>query len=236
MAAETAPAPTLTGLRACVFDAYGTLFDVHAPVTRLRLEIGAPADLLSARWRAKQLEYTWLRSLMGLHADFWQVTCEALDFALEETGLTHHHGLRGRLLDLYRTLDAYPDAALALDTLRAAGIRTAILSNGSPDMLAAAVTSAGLGERLDAVLSVEEVGIYKPHPMVYQLALTHLAAPREAIGFVSSNGWDVAGAAAFGLRVVWLNRAARVQERLPAGPEAVIADLDALPAALGVGQ
>lgn len=222
----------LDGIRACVFDAYGTLFDVASPAHRLRHELGAQADRLTVVWRAKQLEYTWLRSLMGRHADFWQVTGEALDFALADTGIDGA-GLRDRLMDEYLTLDAYPDAAPALDRLRAAGLRTAILSNGSPRMLDAATRSAGLADRLDAVLSVEDVGIYKPHPSAYRLAVDRLGVAAAEICFVSSNGWDAGGAATFGFRVAWLNRFERTPERLPDAPTVEIPGLDRLPPLVG---
>ena len=221
------------GIRACVFDAYGTLFDVHAPAARLRDRLGERADALSAVWRTKQLEYTWLRSLMRRHADFWQVTGEALDFALEETGLAGAVD-RDALLRDYLTLDAYGDAAPALGRLRDAGLKTAILSNGEPKMLAAATESAGLDSRLDAVLSVEEAGIYKPDPATYRIAVDRLAVQASEICFVSTNAWDAAGAASFGFRVAWLNRFGRTPERLPAGPDAQIAGLDALPPLLGL--
>ena len=222
----------LTGIAACVFDAYGTLFDVHAPAAGLRDTLGAKADELSALWRTKQLEYSWLRSLMGRHADFWQVTGEALDHAMEAVGLADA-GLRQRLLDDYFRLAAYDDAAPTLDRLRSAGLATAILSNGAPAMLEAATVSAGLSPRLDAVLSVEPAGIFKPHPSTYQIAVDRMGTPPARICFVSTNGWDAAGAASFGFRVVWLNRFSRVRERLPAGPEAEIPGLDALPDLLG---
>ena len=221
------------GIRACVFDAYGTLFDVHAPAARLRDRLGERADALSAVWRTKQLEYTWLRSLMRRHADFWQVTGEALDFALEETGLAGEIDRDG-LLRKYLTLDAYGDAAAALDRLRDGGKRTAILSNGEPGMLAEATGSAGLDGRLDAVLSVEEAGIYKPDPATYQIAVERLDTAPGDICFVSTNAWDAAGASNFGMRVVWLNRFGRTAERLPAHPHAVIAGLDELPPLLGL--
>lgn len=223
----------LPGIEACVFDAYGTLFDVHAPAQRLAPEIGPEAERLSATWRTKQLEYTWLRSLMGRHADFWQVTQQALEFAMEDAGVSGD-AIRDRLLELYRTLDAYGDAAGALETLRKAGLATAILSNGSPAMLNAAVDHAGLGPLLDAVLSVEDVGIFKPAPPVYQLAVDRLAVAAPRICFISSNGWDAAGAAAFGFQVAWLNRFRRPRERLPAGPSIELATLAQLPAALGI--
>lgn len=236
------PAPTgadgtqkLAGIAGCVFDAYGTLFDVHAPAARLRAELGERADRLSALWRAKQLEYTWLRSLMGRHADFLKVTEEALDFAAAETGAPLAAELRQRLLDDYLTLPAWPDAAPALDRLRAAGLCTVILSNGTPSMVTAACCRSGLADRLDAVLSVEKAGTFKPAPIVYKLAVDYLLQPPQRLCFVSANGWDVAGAANAGLRAVWLNRAGRTRERLPTGPEAEIAGLDALPALLGIG-
>lgn len=220
------------GIRACVFDAYGTLFDVHAPAAQLRDRLGERADALSAVWRTKQLEYTWLRSLMRSHTDFWQVTGEALDFALEDTGLAGEID-REALLQQYMTLDAYPDAAPALDRLRAGGLKTAILSNGEPKMLAAATGSAGLDSRLDAVLSVEEARIFKPDPATYQIAVDRLDVAAGDICFVSTNAWDAAGAASFGMRVTWLNRFGRTSERLPAQPHAEITELDALPVLLG---
>lgn len=219
---------------ACVFDAYGTLFDVHAAAAQCRGALGGKADSLSATWRQKQLEYTWLRSLMGAHADFARVTADALDYAMGQAGF-NDPALRARLLDIYRRLTAFPEVTATLEALRRAGFATAILSNGSPDMLAEAVAHAGIGPLLDAVLSVEEVGIYKPHPSVYALATDRLGVARERICFLSSNGWDAAGAARFGFRVVWINRYRQPRERLPAGPEAEIADLAALPALLGGG-
>ena len=166
----------LDGIRACVFDAYGTLFDVASAAQRCADALGDAAPRLAALWRDKQLQYTWLRAVQGRHADFWQVTGDALDFALESLGMADP-GLRERLMQLYLTLDAYPDVPEVLRQLRGAGLATAILSNGSPAMLAAAIAHAGLGDLLDHVLSVEEVGVYKPHPRVYQLAVDRLAVP-----------------------------------------------------------
>ena len=154
----------MAGIEACVFDAYGTLFDVHSAVARLRAQVGAHADALSQLWRTKQLEYTWLRALMGRHGDFWQVTGDALDHALARTGVGP--AVREPLMQAYLALDAYPEVPDALRRLRAGGLKTAILSNGEPDMLRAAARSAGIAELLDAILSVEEVGIFKPHPKV----------------------------------------------------------------------
>ncbi len=223
----------LAGIGACVFDAYGTLFDVNAAAARCRDALGEQAEPLAILWRQKQIQYSWLRSLMARHADFWQVTGEALDFAMETFGFSDA-GLRTRLMDCYRRLDAYPDAAGVLKRLKAAGIPTAILSNGSPDMLADAVGSAGLGGSLDAVLSIEDAGIYKPHASVYQLAVGRLGVPAGRICFLSSNGWDAHGAASFGFRVVWVNRTRQMAERLPGTLVGEIGGLGELPALLGL--
>ena len=220
----------LDGIEACVFDAYGTLFDVHSAVGRHRARIGEAADAVSASWRAKQLQYTWLRSLMHRWTDFAEVTEDALDFALDEAGIADRGGtLRRDLLDAYRSLECYPEVAGVLDALRGAGMRTAVLSNGSRRMLDAAVASAGLASRLDAVLSVDEVRVYKPHPDVYGLACDRLGAGRRAVCFLSSNAWDAAGAATFGFRVVWVNRFGQARERLPDDPEVEVETLDPLP-------
>ncbi|MFP3920303.1 MAG: haloacid dehalogenase type II [Dichotomicrobium sp.] len=221
-------APSLSGLKAVAFDAYGTLFDVHAPMARLAGEIGPNAALVSELWRQKQIQYTWLRSLMGAYADFWQVTQDALDYALEAHGLATPE-LRAQLLALYRDLDAYTDAAPAISALRDNGVATAILSNGAPGMLGQAVAHAGLGALLDHVLSVDSVGIYKPAPRTYQLAVDAFGAAPGEIGFVSANPWDVAGAAYFGLAVCHLNRFSQPGENLPAKPLAVINNLSELP-------
>jgi len=175
-----------TGIRACVFDAYGTLFDFASAAAGCADALGDRAAALTAMWRDRQLQYTWLRAVQGRHADFWQVTGEALDFTLEALQL-RATGLRERLMNLYLTLAVFPEVPQLMRSLKAAGLTTAILSNGSPAMLRAAVTNAGLGELLDPQLSVEEVGVYKPHPKVYQLAVDRLAFRPEAILFLSSN-------------------------------------------------
>lgn len=227
-----AAAASLRGVRALVFDAYGTLFDVAAAAQCCRDALGERHAELSRLWRQKQLEYSWLRTLMGRHADFGQVTADALDYALHALGLPAH--LRGRLLEIYNRLDAYPDAKATLERLCGHGLKTAILSNGSPAMLASAVDGAGLANLLDAVLSIEAVRQFKPVPAVYRLAVERLGIEAAAIGFVSANGWDIAGAAAFGLRAVWINRERAPVERLPAGPAAQIAALAELPTLLGI--
>lgn len=215
----------LSNIKAVLFDAYGTLFDVHAPVARVAGELGADANAISDLWRAKQLQYTWLRSLMQAHAAFDEVTADALDYALAQYGV-NNPDIRDRLLKLYLTLDAYPDAVRALQKLKSTGRTTGILSNGSPGMLSAAVASAGLDALLDHVLSIESVGVYKPDPRVYRLGAEALQLSPAEIGFVSANGWDVAGAAYFGFQVIHLNRFGQPREKLPAGPVLVLKSLD----------
>lgn len=212
---------------ACVFDAYGTLLDVASPVSRCADILGEDAQKLGLLWRTKQLEYSWLRSLMGEHADFWQLTGDALDYAMETLGVDND-GLRQRLLDLYFNLDAFPEVPGVLSALKGAGMKTAILSNGSPAMIQGAVDHANITSLLDAVYSVEDVGIFKPHPSVYQMAVDDLGLPPEKICFMSSNAWDVAGASYFGFRVVWVNRYGQARERLPGGPEHTVENLNGL--------
>jgi 2-haloacid dehalogenase len=224
---------SLAGVRACVFDAYGTLFDVgSAAAACLGPSLGERAAALSALWREKQLQYTWLRAVQGRHADFWQVTGEALDFALETLEIGDPQ-LRERLMTLYLRLAAYAEVPAVLARLRAAGFGTAILSNGSPRMLRETVEAAGIGALVDTVLSVEEVGVYKPHPSVYQLAVDRLALAPGSICFLSANAWDAYAASAFGLRAVWCNRQRQRPERLPGRPEHEISSLADLPALVG---
>ena len=225
--------PAFEDIGACVFDAYGTLFDVHSAARRASDALGDQASEVSAVWRDKQLQYTWLRSLMAAHADFWQVTGEALDFALAAHGI-EDAALRDRLMELYLSLEAYPDVVPALTRLREGRKKTAILSNGAPGMLNAAVESAGIDGLLDAALSIEEVGIYKPDLRVYQLAVDRLETAAERICFVSTNCWDAHGAAHFGFRVAWMNRFGQQNERLPGEPATVIQGLDELPGLLGL--
>jgi 2-haloacid dehalogenase len=222
----------LAGIRACVFDAYGTLFDYASAAAGCGDALGDKLERLTALWRDKQLQYTWLRALQNRHADFWQVTGDALDFALETLGIDDG-ALRSRLMALYLELDVFPEVPAMLARLKAAGLQTAILSNGSPAMLRAAVASAGIGHLLDAVLSVEEVGVYKPHPRVYQLAADRLRVPAAGIAFQSSNAWDAYAASAFGMRVVWCNRYGQRAERLPGKPDREIRSLAEFPALVG---
>jgi len=218
----------LEGINACVFDAYGTLFDVNSPVQKMAAELGEKASELTRLWRQKQLEYTWLRSLMGTHADFWHVTGDALDFSLEALKIDDA-GLRDELMTLYLKLDAYPDVAETLKAVRAKSKRTAILSNGSPSMLDSAVRAAGLEKSIDMVLSVEDVGIYKPSRRVYRHAMQKLQIQdAPSICFVSANSWDAQAAAQFGFQVVKLSRNGQNEDRIPGKPVATIQSLSEL--------
>jgi len=215
---------------AYVFDAYGTLFDVHAAIARHRAAAGPDADRFSDIWRTKQLEYTWTLTLAGHYVDFWTLTERALDFAFARVPSVDRD-LRPRLLEAYLTLDAFPDARAALAALKVQGLRLAILSNGTPSMLSAAVEAAGMAEYLDAVLSVDAVRQYKPRPDVYQLVTDAFALERSNVGFVSSNRWDVMGAASFGFQTYWVNRLAVPDEYADFAPLRRIGDLTALSAA-----
>jgi 2-haloacid dehalogenase len=216
-------------VRAAVFDAYGTLLDVHAAVARHAAKLGDKAAPLSALWRSKQLETTWILSATGAYEDFWSITERALDHAMQAHGV-EDPGLRADLLSAYRELGAYPDAAPTLEALRGRGLATAILSNGTPEMLAAAVEAGGLGKLLDDILSVHPLRCYKPDGRVYALATERFACQPHEIAFVSSNAWDAYGAARFGFRVFWVNRNAGPTEYwLDQLAEAVLPGLDALP-------
>ncbi|GAA3867610.1 haloacid dehalogenase type II [Celeribacter arenosi] len=222
-----------------VFDAYGTLLDVNAAARAAASEpafarLGPIWQDVATTWRNKQLEYSWLRAITQAHTDFWTVTQDALDWALEANDLDGDEALRQRLLDLYRELDAYPEAPDVLSKLKSAGKSTAILSNGSPDMLDAAVSAAGLGSLLDDVLSVETVGVYKPDARVYGMVEARFGANPSQVLFVSSNGWDVAGAAAFGFQTIWINRAGLPVDRMPGRPAHIAADLTAVLETAGV--
>lgn len=214
---------------AYVFDAYGTLFDVHAAIARHRDACGPDADRLSELWRTKQLEYSWTQTLAGRYQDFWTLTQRALDYALARFPNVPV-AVRQRLLDAYFELDAFADSAPCLATLKSRGARTAILSNGSPRMLSAAVAGARLEGLLDAVLSVDALGLYKPRPEVYAMVTGTLQVQASDIAFVSSNRWDVMGAVAFGFAGIWVNRANLPDEYPDQAPCEVISNLAALPA------
>jgi 2-haloacid dehalogenase len=220
-------------LKACIFDAYGTLFDVSAAAREAagepgRDQLASVWSALAEDWRRKQLEYSWLRAITGEHCDFWQVTQDGLDWALAARGLTDP-ALRDRLLQLYRELSAYPEVPAMLKSLRAQGRRTGILSNGSEGMLADAVRSAGIGDLLDVVLSVDRVGVFKPASRVYDLVGQALSLDRSEVLFVSSNGWDAASAASYGFSTAWVNRQGVPTDRLPGQPDYVLSDLSGIP-------
>jgi len=219
----------VTAICAAVFDAYGTLLDVHAAMARHADRLPPDWERISAEWRVKQLEYTWVRSLTGPthHRDFWRLTQDALDFVAARHGITDPAVL-AVLLDAYRHLPAYEDAAPTLQTLRGQGLQTAILSNGDPGMLGAAVDAGGLTPLLDAVLSVESIGVFKPDPRVYALMTQHLKLKPEQIAFVSSNAWDAQAAGAFGCQVFWCNRSTQPDEYGLGDTATVIPGLDAL--------
>ena len=214
-------------MRAFVFDAYGTLFDVHAAIARHRAAAGPEADRFSELWRTKQLEYAWMLSAAGRYVDFWTLTERALDYAFARFPSVDR-SLRAVLLDAYFKLDAFPDARAALGALKVKGIRTAILSNGSPRMLGGAVAAARIGAELDAVLSVDPIRIYKPRREVYALVTDAFGIAPSEVSFVSSNRWDVMGAAAFGFTCIWVNRADMPEEYPELAPVAVVRDLEGL--------
>jgi 2-haloacid dehalogenase len=216
-------------IRVYAFDAYGTLFDVHAAIARHRDAVGPDADRFSEVWRLKQLEYAWLLSAAGHYRDFWSLTERALDHAFARFPSVDK-ALRPALLDAYFKLDAFPDARAALKALKAKGVQTAILSNGNPKMLDGAVSAAGIGSDLDAVLSVEAIHIYKPRQEVYALVTQHFDVRPDEVGFVSSNRWDVMGATAFGFRCVWVNRANMPDEYPEFAPVEMVRDLASLAA------
>jgi 2-haloacid dehalogenase len=220
------PAP-----RAFVFDAYGTLFDVHSVMEAARAVTPDP-HALSLLWRQKQLEYTWLRSLMGRYQDFWLVTGQALRFALRRLGITAGESQIEALMSAYLTLSPFPEVPAALRALR--GRPLAVLSNGSPRMLESAVRSSGLGAAFDHVLSVDTVGVYKPSPLVYDLAVRALNLPAGEVLFVSSNAWDVAGAGAYGFRTCWCNRANAPADELDVTPDYEVDRLDAILDKVGI--
>lgn len=219
--------------RVCIFDAYGTLFDVAAAARQAAERPGGEAlrecwPAVAAEWRRKQLEYTWLRAAADRHTDFWQVTEDSLDWVLEAQGLTAP-ALRDQLLALYRQLSVYPEVPEVLKALKDKGLALGILSNGTPKMLADACGAAGIAEAFDALLSVEEVQVFKPDARVYDLVGAQFGTAPGEVLFMSSNGWDAAGAAGYGFRAVWVNRAGDPVDRLFARPAHVVADLTAVP-------
>jgi 2-haloacid dehalogenase len=193
-------------VRACVFDAYGTLLDIHSAVSRNSASVGDVAVAFSLLWRQRQLEYTWTRSLMNQYADFWEITREALEYALESFQLDDHADLKESLMKSYLELTAYPDVADTLQKIKSLGMITAVLSNGTPQMLREALQANRLSTCFDACLSVDELKLYKPHPRVYNLACDRLGVHPQQVCFISANAWDLAGAASFGFKTIWINR------------------------------
>ena len=221
-------------IKVCAFDAYGTLFDLSS-AARIALEDhdkkagGNISQTVAENWRLKQLQYTWIRAITGEHADFWNVTCESLDWALEKSNLLNDGQLRNRLLDLYRELEVYPEVPRVLAELDKSPLPAVILSNGSPEMLQAAVDASGIGKYLEALLSVEDVGVFKPAPQVYEMVLKRFGCQPDEVLFVSSNGWDAAAAKGFGFLTVWANRANDPVDRFPWTPDFILSSLVKIP-------
>lgn len=223
----------------CVFDAYGTLFDVGAAARQAASEPAHTAIkddwmAVAEHWRLKQLQYTWLRAITRAHTDFWEVTQNGLDWALEKTGHAGDAPLRARLLALYWELQAYSEVPQMLADLKAGGMNTAILSNGSPDMLQGAVDSAGINDVLDVSLSVQSVGIFKPDASVYDLVGAHFGCAKDEVLFVSSNGWDAGAATGYGFSTAWVNRSGEPMDRLPWTPAHTLSDLTGIPKLAGL--
>lgn len=223
----------LPGIEICVFDAYGTLFDFNSAVARHRAAIGPSADALSELWRQKQIQYTWLRNGMGAYAKFWQVTGEALDHCLAAHGIDDA-SVREKLMGAYLALAPFAEVPETLARLKRAGLRMAILSNGNPEMLDPMVAASGLAGHFEVVLSVDAARVFKPDPMVYELVGKSCNVLPENVCFLSSNCWDAHGAAHFGFRTVWVNRAGAPDDNLPGKLAAEVRDLSRLPALLGV--
>jgi 2-haloacid dehalogenase len=225
--------PSFQNIEACVFDAYGTLFDVNSAVSSLQNKVGPQYGEVSAAWRVRQLEYTWLRSLMKSHIDFWKLTADALSVTLREFAI-EDSSLHEELMQAYLRLSPFDEVTSVLHRLKQADMRTAILTNGSPLMIESAVENSGIQTLIDHQLSVEAVGVFKPDARVYQLAVDSLGIPSENIAFMSSNAWDAAGAAHFGFNVAWVNRYSQPSEALPGTPSAMLSDLSELPGLLGI--
>jgi 2-haloacid dehalogenase len=223
----------MTGIDICVFDAYGTLYDFNSAVARHRAAVGPKADALSEMWRTKQIQYTWLRNSMAAYAPFWQVTGEALDNCLAAHGITDP-SVREKLLGAYLALDPFPEVAAMLDRLKRAGMRLAILSNGNPEMLDPMVKASGLADRFEAVISVDAAKVFKVDPKAYRLVEARCGVNPDKVCFLSSNCWDAHGAAHFGFRSMWVNRAGAPDDNLPGKISTQIKDLSHLPSLVGV--
>ena len=212
-------------IKACIFDAYGTLFDVNAACRELSMEVGGNWEKLASLWRLRQVEYTWLRNSMDEYIDFWQITSDALDYAMETLGIENNE-LREQLLNLYLKLEAYPEVKVLLTKLKQRGLKTGILSNGSMKMLNSAVDNANIREYLDEILSVEECEIYKPSSKVYDLVKIKMQINKENVLFFSSNAWDMHAASNYGFKTIWVNRFNNKLERLPGKPNNIVNSLE----------
>ena len=212
-------------IEACIFDAYGTLFDVNAACRELSKEVGDNWEKLASLWRLRQVEYTWLRNSMDEYIDFWKITSDALDYAMETLGIENYE-LREELLNLYLKLEAYPEVNDLLKRLKQRGLKTGILSNGSMKMLNSAVNNANIREYLDEILSVEECEIYKPSSKVYDLVKIKMQIDKENVLFFSSNAWDMHAASNYGFKTIWVNRFNAKLERLPGKPIDIVNSLD----------
>jgi 2-haloacid dehalogenase len=222
----------LKGTELCVFDAYGTLYDFNSAVDRHRAAVGSAADSLALMWRAKQIQYTWLRNSMKAYEPFWNVTAEALDHCLAAHGIGDL-AVRTALLESYLRLDPYPEVAAMIAALTKLGVRMAILSNGNPEMLEPMVAASPIAGAFEAVLSVDEVKVFKPDPLVYALVEARCGVTADKVCFLSSNCWDAHGAAHFGFRTVWVNRAGAPDDVLPGKPLGQLRDLSQLPQLVG---
>lgn len=225
----------IPGIELCVFDAYGTLFDFNSAVARHRASIGPKADALAEMWRSKQIQYTWLRNGMNAYAPFWQVTGEALDHCLRALAIDDATA-RAKLMGAYLALDPFPEVPAMLEQLARAGVRAAILSNGNPDMLDPMVKTSGLGGRFEAVISVDAARVFKVDRRAYELVEARCGVTPDKVCFLSSNCWDAHGAAHFGFRTVWINRAGAPDDNLPGSTVAQLKDLAGLPALLGASS
>ena len=215
----------MNNTKACIFDAYGTLFDVNAACRELSLDVGDKWQDLANLWRLRQVEYTWLRNSMNEYVDFWEITSNALDYAMEVLNIKNIK-LRDQLLELYLKLEAYPEVKKVLGKLKDKKFRTGILSNGSMQMLDSAVKNANIENLLDVVISVEECKIYKPSSEVYDLVEKKTNIQKDKVAFFSSNAWDMHAAANYGFKTIWVNRFDGTLERLPGKPSAIVKSLN----------
>jgi len=222
-----------TKIKACVFDAYGTLFDFNSAVDICSKEVGEKSEELSTIWRQKQIQYTWLRSMMDEYVDFWQITGDALDYAMSAISVKNDK-LQNRLMQLYKKLELFPEVSNVLNNVKNGNISTAVLSNGTQEMLFNVIEHSNLSHLIDVVISADEVGVYKPHPKVYQLAVNSLGVNPEEICFMSSNAWDAHGAKSFGFKVIWINRYQLPHEQIPTKPDIIINSLEPISYLLGL--